>query len=289
MSPIMLNSVHWNSLKCLDNPLNNKLSHRRFDHRNIDAWIQHPIFPIIVNKCLQCLANSNINRLAKRNIYTRDVLHFYTKLLDCLHHSCHHVASVESNTSSGTTFSDAISMNGLRIFLTHSIIIPHPSIHFPDNNIYSQVENLGILFLQSDHFQFLEISIESNIELSAHTDTARVALFFIICWSTKVLWFCSFPFQCFLEFQVTNIGVWPMFMISFGSKFWSLALGQICCMKSNASAADSPGDLCISWVSIQYFKEWLLPLPFLIFPKSHSTNQMPCNTQYMMIQQSLFL
>ena len=94
MSPRMLNNVHWNTIECLDYPLNNQLSCKRFNHINIDAWIQHLIFPIFANKHLQCLVNSDINRLARRNTSTRDVLHFYTKLLDSLHHQHHHEALI---------------------------------------------------------------------------------------------------------------------------------------------------------------------------------------------------
>ena len=58
------------------------------------------------------------------------------------------------------------------------------------------------------------------------------------------------------------------------------------------SAADSTGELWVSWVPIQYLKhgslatsKWCLPLPFLIFLRSHVTNQMPCDVQHKMSQQ----
>ena len=45
-----------------------------------------------------------------------------------------------------------------------------------------------------------------------------------------------------------------MITINFGSRFCSLTFGRKCCMKSNVSTIKLPGDICISWVAIQYFK-----------------------------------
>ena len=66
----------------------------RFGHRNIDAWIQHMVLTIFAKMCCQCLDDSDIERLEKRNRSTRDMLHFYVKLSNIHHHHQCHVASV---------------------------------------------------------------------------------------------------------------------------------------------------------------------------------------------------
>ena len=172
--------------------------------------------------------------------------------------------------------------------------LSHPSMHFPGNNIYNQVENLGVSFFTIWQFSVpLKISIWGNFEPSAHTDTTIVALFvsFVEVWI-----FSDFvPFYCsvFFEWQVKNIEVWSMLTINFGLWFCSLTLGQISCIKSNAFAANSTGDLFVSWVPIWYFKDWLfshikITFTFALsdFPWNLQHNQMPCNIQYVTTQQS---
>ena len=177
MPPRMLNSVHRNNIKHLDNPLNNQLSCRRFDHRNIDAWIQHPIFPIYANNHLQCLVNSNINRLAKRSTSTRDLLHFYTKLLDCLHRWCHHVSTVgiqhkQWNNICRCHFNEWLE-NILNPF-NHCPFI-HPCIFLKIT--FKPGDKFGNSLFAIRQFSVLvKISIGRNFEPSAHTDVARVAL-----------------------------------------------------------------------------------------------------------------
>ena len=94
VSSIILHNVYWNTIVCLIFSCKNQLSCGRLGHRNIDVWIQHSVLLTFTNGILWGLVDSNIKMPARRSTYTNDVLHFYAKLLDSLHHWCQNVELV---------------------------------------------------------------------------------------------------------------------------------------------------------------------------------------------------
>ena len=220
--------------------------------------------------------------MVKKSKSTRDLLHFYAKLLDSLHHQFNQAALFRIQCK-----------QQYNIFWCHynvefeNVLNPfnHCTLVVPYIFLSILAKKKITLCSQSSHFELLwKYALEAMLH---HLCTLIQPewLLCVICWRILNA-FVLCHSSAFFLWEVRKTGLRSMLMLNFGLWFCSLSFWWISCMKSNAYALKSTGELWVSWVPIWFLKEWILShlkmmftLALSDFPQSHGTSQMPCEIQ----------
>ena len=196
----------WATQKVL---LNNQLLCRRFSHKNIDSWVQHPIFPIIAN-----ISIFNALLIPTSTGFKEKYIH--QGCVPLLHQAVGLPPPPTSSIGTGRNQAQAVEQNFLLLFQCRvweysqpiQSLPFNPSMHFPSNDSYSWMENFWNAFFTIQPFWVpLKISIGGNFEPSSHTGTARVAQFcHLLKYKCSLISLLLYS-KVFFEWQVKNIGV----------------------------------------------------------------------------------
>ena len=195
---------------------------------------------------------------------------------------------LESNMSSGITFSNAVAMNGFRIFKAIQALYHHPSMHSPDKSAHSQLEMLETLWQQPYHsVYFWKLTLESTF-FRLHTLSLQEWLIFILCGSMKSVCLYISHLQSLFEMRAEEdrglIHIDNAFFHDLSHLLCPYILHEIKC-----TDAASAGEHWDSWVPIRNLNPCAFDNLYTIndFAPSDlawkfNTNQMPFSTQFML-------